>query len=280
MRLPRHKPGQTGIDRREHIDIEGLSIAFERAGDGPPVVLLHGGVSDSREWRRQIDGLCDDFTVVAWDAPGCGRSSDPPESYRMPDYANCLASFIAVLELGRPHVVGLSFGGTLALELYRQNSTLPRTLAIASAYAGWAGSLPPDIVAERLAGILRESELPPEQFARGWIPSLLTGQASAETAEELVAIMSDFHPGGSRTMARAMAEADLRDVLPRIDIPTLLLYGDADRRSPLSLAEELAVQIRGSRLVVLHGVGHQSNIEAAERFNAELGEFLRSPSRN
>lgn len=280
MRPPRHKPGQTGIDPREHIDIEGLSIAFERAGDGPPVVLLHGGVSDSREWRRQIDGLCDDFTVVAWDAPGCGRSSDPPESYRMPDYANCLASFIAALELGRPHVVGLSFGGTLALELYRQNSTLPRTLVLASAYAGWAGSLPPDVVAERLAGILRESELPPEQFARGWIPSLLTGQASAETAEELVAIMSDFHPSGSRTMARAMAEADLRDVLPRIDIPTLLLYGDADRRSPLSLAEDFAVQIRGSRLVVMPGVGHQSNIEAAERFNAELGEFLRSRSRD
>ncbi len=78
----------------ERVEVEGLSIAFERSGAGPPVVLLHGGLSDSREWRRQIDGLCDDFMVVAWDALGSGRSSDPPESFRMADYADCLASFV------------------------------------------------------------------------------------------------------------------------------------------------------------------------------------------
>jgi pimeloyl-ACP methyl ester carboxylesterase len=244
-------------------------------------VLLHGGVSDSREWRRQIDGLCDEFTVVAWDAPGCGRSSDPPESFRMPDYADCLASLVETLGLGRPHVVGLSFGGTLALELYRRRPALPRTLVLVSAYAGWAGSLPPDVVAERLEGVLRESELPPRQVARSWIPGLLTDQAPAEMVEELVEIMSGMHPAGCRTMARAMAEADLRDVLPRIEVPTLLLYGDGDRRSPLSLAEELAAGIPGSRLVVLPRAGHQCTIEASERFNAEVREFLRaaSPSR-
>jgi len=151
-----------------------------------------------------------------------------------------------------------------------------RTLALASAYAGWAGSLPPDVVAERLEGVLRESELPPEQFVRGWIPGLLTDRAPAEMIEELVGIMSDFHPAGTRAMARAMAEADLRDVLPRIEVPTLLLYGEADRRSPLALAEELADQIPSSRLVVIPGVGHQSNVEAADRFNAEVQDFIRS----
>ena len=71
-------------------------------------------------------------------------------------------------------------------------------------------------------------------------------------------------------MARAFAEADLRPVLPHIDIPTLLLYGDADRRSPLAVAEELHAEIHQSTLVVLPDVGHQSNLEAAERFNAEV----------
>lgn len=260
----------------ERIEIASLSIAFERSGEGPLVVLLHGGLSDSREWRRQIEALCNDFTVVAWDAPGCGRSSDPPEPFRMSDYAGCLALFIEALELGRPHVVGLSFGGTLALELFRQRPALPRTLTLASAYAGWAGSLPPDVVADRLEGALRESELDPEEVARNWIPSLLTDHAPAELIEEIVAIMSDAHPVGFRAMARAMAEADLRDVLPRINVPTLLLYGDADRRSPVSLAEELGARIPGSRLVVIPGAGHQANIEAADRFNAEVLEFLRS----
>ena len=260
----------------EQVEIRGLGIAFERVGSGPPLVLLHGGLSDGREWRGQLDGLADEYTVVAWDAPGCGRSSDPPDSFRMPDYADCLASFIDALDLGRPHVLGLSWGGTLALELYRRWPRLPRTLLLASAYAGWAGSLPEDVVGERLDGMLRELERPPEQFVRGFIPSLLTEHAPAEMIDDLVAIMSDFHPSGCRPMLHAMAEADLSDVLPRIDVPTLLLYGDADVRSPLHVAEELRDQIPDSTLVVIPGVGHQSNIEAAGLFNTAVQDFLRS----
>ena len=55
------------------IEIEGLRIAYRRRGQGPPLVLLHGGFDDSRAWRPQLDGLSDEFTVVAWDAPGCGQ---------------------------------------------------------------------------------------------------------------------------------------------------------------------------------------------------------------
>ena len=90
----------------ERIDVDGLGIAYERAGDGPPLVLLHGGISDSREWRRQLVSLSDEFTVVAWDLPGNGRSEDPPASFRIADYAGCLAGVIRGLGLDRPHVAG------------------------------------------------------------------------------------------------------------------------------------------------------------------------------
>ncbi len=263
--------------RPEH-EVAGLRIGYERAGGGPPVVLLHGGLSDSREWRRQIDALSDEFTVVAWDAPGCGRSADPPASFRMADYADCLAALIEELELMRPHVVGLSFGGTLALELYRRHPGVPRTLVLASAYAGWAGSLPPDLVTKRLNRALHELDEPSELVARRWVPELLTGRAPPEMVEELVEIIADFRPGGCRTMAHAMAEADLRADLPRIEVATLLLYGADDPRSPRRVREELAAGIRPSRLVVLPDVGHQLNMEAAARFNAELREFLHASS--
>ena len=76
----------------EMIEVDGLRIAYERAGAGPPLVLLHGYVGDGpTTWRRQLEGLCDQFTVVAWDAPGAGGSSDPPESFGMAGYADCLA---------------------------------------------------------------------------------------------------------------------------------------------------------------------------------------------
>ena len=216
----------------ERINVGDLNIAFQRSGDGPPLVLLHGGLSDHREWRRQVDALSDEFTVVAWDAPGCGGSSDPPESFRMPDFADCLAGFVEVLELERPHVLGLSWGSTLALELYRRHPSIPRTLVLAAAYAGWAGSLPDTVVEERLQTSLRDLALPPESFVRTWLPSLLTERATDEMVDELIGIMSEFHPDGARAMLHAMAEADLRDVLPKIEVPTLLPHGEKTQHSP------------------------------------------------
>lgn len=258
------------------VDVEGLEIAYERRGEGPPLVLVHGGLVDHREWSRQLEGLSDEFTVVAWDAPGCGRSSDPPESFRMPEYADCLAGFVNKIGLERPHVLGLSWGSTLALELYRRSPKIPRTLALTGGYAGWAGSLPPEEVAERLERFMEQFEEPSERWVGEYIPTLLTDRAPKQMTEELVALMAESRPAGMRAMILAMAEADLRDVLPKIDVPTLLLYGEEDVRSPMSVAEELHTAITGSTLVVMPGVGHQSNVEAADRFNEEVRTFLRS----
>jgi pimeloyl-ACP methyl ester carboxylesterase len=261
----------------DQVEVGGLRIAYRRAGTGPPLVLLHGGPLDSREWRRQLDGLSDDFAVVAWDMPGCGQSADPPEHFQTRDYADCLAAFITALGLEQPHLLGLSFGSGLALELYRWHPTIPRSLILASAYAGWAGSLPPEVAEQRKQQMLRRIELPPEQFASEFLPSLLTDAALPALVEEVRAILSDFHPAGQRALLRAgFAEHDVRDVLPRIDVPTLLLYGDKDVRSPLSVAEEMHASIPRSRLVVMAGVGHMGDMEAPERFNAEVRNFLES----
>jgi pimeloyl-ACP methyl ester carboxylesterase len=135
----------------EHIEVDGLRIGYERAGEGPLLLLLHGYVGDGRTtWGPQLDGLADEFTVVAWDAPGAGASSDPPETFGMPGYADCLAGFVRGLGLGPPHVAGLSFGGALALAFHHRHPTVARTLVLASAYAGWAGSLSRDVAEQRL----------------------------------------------------------------------------------------------------------------------------------
>jgi pimeloyl-ACP methyl ester carboxylesterase len=259
----------------ERVEVGGLAIAFERRGDGPPLVLLHGGMSDRREWSRQLEGLSDRFTVVAWDAPGCGASSDPPETLRMADYADTLAGLIEALGLERPHVIGLSWGSTLALELYRRRPEIPRSLVLTAAYAGWAGSLPPEEVAERLERLLEQVERPAREWAREYVPTLLTERAPAEMAAELEAIMAGSRAAGLRPMLRAMAGADLREVLPTISVPTLLLYGDEDARSPRDDAERMHAAIPGSTLVVLPEVGHLANVEAPEAFNDAVRAFLR-----
>jgi pimeloyl-ACP methyl ester carboxylesterase len=258
------------------IELGGLRIAYERKGDGPPLVLLHGWPMDGREWRHQIEGLSDEFTVVAWDAPGAGRSSDPPETFRLPDWADCLASFIEALELGPSHVGGLSWGGGLALELYRRHPQVVRSLILASAYAGWAGSLPAEVVEQRLQLMLRNSELPLEQWAPALVDTFFSKDAPPRIVREALSLVSDLHPGATRVAMHAFAEADLRDVLSRINVPTLLLCGEEDVRAPRHIWEALHLGISGSKLVLIPGVGHVIDIEAAERFNAEVKAFLRA----
>lgn len=262
--------------RLQSVRLGDLRIAYATAGEGLPLVLLHGGWCDSRAWRWQFDGLGQNFAVAAWDAPGCGRSSDPPPAWRMPEYADCLAAWLEAVGIERPHVLGLSWGGALALELYRRHPRVPASLVLASAYAGWAGSLPVEVVKERLERGLSELDRPPEEWVAGYLPGLLTEAAPVALADEIVAMMSDLHPEGTRAMLHAVAEADLRDVLPRIDVPTLLLYGELDRRSSLDVAEALHASIPDSQLVVLPDVGHLANAERPDEFNAQVRGFVRA----
>ena len=259
----------------ESIEVDGLRIAYERAGDGPPLVLLHGYVGDGPStWQRQLDALSDDFTVVVWDAPGAGRSSDPPESFGMTGYADALAGFIGGLGLDRPHVGGLSFGGALALALFGRHPGVPATLILASAYAGWAGSLPAGVGSQRLRQALVLSELSPDDFVAALLPTMFSAGTAPESVAAFGTAMRAFHPAGFRAMARAAAE-DLRDVLPLVDVPTLLVYGDRDVRAPLTVAEHLHSAIAGSTLVVLPDTGHVGSIEAPEALTTAVRSFLR-----
>lgn len=259
----------------ERIEVAGLQVAVERAGTGPSgVVLLHGYVGDGpATWRDQLDALAGAYTVIAWDAPGAGASMDPPESLGMAGYADCLAELIAVLGLDRPHVVGLSFGGALAIALAARHRGSVRSLVVVSGYAGWAGSLSRDVAESRLAQALALSELAPTEFVGTLLPTMFATEPDPASVVRFAASMRAFHPLGFRAMARASAE-DLTKALPRVDVPTLLVYGDQDVRAPLPVAEHLHAEINDSTLVVLPGVGHVCNLEAPDQFNETLTTWL------
>ena len=259
-----------------HVDCAGRTIAYRSAGTGPPLLLLHGAWSDARDWRLQLEDLADEFHVVAWDAPGCGGSSDPPDDFPLSAYADAVATFVVALGLDRPHVLGISFGGGLALELYHRHPNLPRSLVLASAYAGWAGSLPPEVVSDRLRRALDEAERPPEEWVSSYLPGFFAGPVAQELIDEVVGIMCDVRPAGIKPMVKAFADADLRDMLGDVSVPTLLLWGELDARAPRHVADDLHTRIPGAELVVFPGVGHLSNVEAPDRFNAEVRRFLRA----
>jgi pimeloyl-ACP methyl ester carboxylesterase len=253
----------------------GLEIAYERAGDGPPLVLVHGAAENARTWRPQLAALSDEFTVVAWDEPGAGGSSDVPADFGLSDYAGCLAALIEALGLGPAHVAGLSWGGTVAQELYRHHPALVATLILVDTYAGWKGSLPEEEVRARVAGVREMLAAPAAQFDPT-LPGLFAGDPPSEFVPLLDEMAADVRPDSMRTALFLMAETDQRDLLPRIAVPTLLIWGERDARSPLSVARQFEDAIPGAKLVVIPDAGHVSNLEAPEPFNEAVREFCRA----
>jgi pimeloyl-ACP methyl ester carboxylesterase len=210
---------------------------------------------------------------VAWDAPGAGSSPDPPERFTTTNYALRLAGFLDALRIGRAHVVGLSWGGILAQEFYRLYPERLLCLVLAGTYAGWKGSLPEPVWRERLETCLRDSTGPHDTLVAKLMPGMFTDDVTEDLRQEMSAIMSEFHPTGFRVMSRSSAAMDTRELLPTIDVPTLLLWGDDDRRSPMHIAEQLHAAIPSAELTIIADAGHVSNMEQPEMFNAHVRRF-------
>jgi pimeloyl-ACP methyl ester carboxylesterase len=261
----------------EVVRANGLEIAYERAGEGPPLVFVHGAAEDGRAWSLQLAALADEFTVVAWDEPGAGRSSDLPARFGLADYASCLAALIQGLALGPAHVAGISWGGAVVQELYRNYPGLVATLILVDTYAGWKGSLPAEEVRARVAGVREKLAAPAEEFDP-ILPGLFANDPPPECARLLEGIAADARPESLRTQLAVMAEADLRDLLPRIAVPTLLIWGERDARSPLTVARQFERAIPDAQLVVIPAAGHLSNLEQPDRFNETVRAFCRAHS--
>jgi pimeloyl-ACP methyl ester carboxylesterase len=259
----------------EVVRANGLEIAHARVGEGPPLVFVHGATADSRMWQPQLAALADEFTVIAWDEPGVGCSSNVPADFGLRDYANCLAALLEAVGLGPAHVAGLSWGGTVVLELYRHHPELVATLILIDTYAGWKGSLPEEEVRARVEGLRQMLAVPAEEFDPT-LPGLFAGDPPAEFVPLIEEMAADVRPESVRRQLLLMAEADQRDLLPRITVPTLLIWGGQDVRSPLSVARQFERAIPATKLVVIPHCGHVSNLEQPERVNETVREFCRA----
>jgi pimeloyl-ACP methyl ester carboxylesterase len=258
------------------VEVDGQTVAYRQAGKGPALVLLHGFLCDSRCWRPQLSHLSDQFRVVAWDAPGAGSSSDPPDTFTTASYVHCLAGFLDAIGVERAHILGLSWGGILAQEFYRLHAERFRSLVLADTYAGWRGSLPETVWKERLESCLQDAGGPSEALVAKFVPGVFTDAAPHHLRAAFSAIVSKFHPAGFRLMSLSSAEVDTSNLLPSIGVPTLVLWGEDDRRSPLSVAELFHAAIPGAELAIISNAGHLSNMERPDVFNGHVRRFCLS----
>ena len=164
----------------------------------------------------------------------------------------------------------------MVLELYRRHPELVATLIVVDTYAGWKGSLPEEEVRARVEGV--RQTLAAGRRVRPRASGLVAGDPPAEFLPLLGEMAAAVRPDSMRTALLVMAEADHRDLLPHIAMPNLLIWGESDARSPLSVARQFEEQIPQTEVVVIAGAGHVSNLERPEEFNGAVRSFCLTSS--
>ncbi len=257
------------------VNVKNLNIYFEEAGAGQTaLVCLHGISSNSRSWRHQLAGMSDLYRVIAWDAPGYGQSDDPPNPVMMADFADYLVGLLDKLELAKVVIMGLSMGGVLAQEFYRRHSERVLALVLADTNCG-GGARPEAERKTRLEARLKAIDtMSPVEIARERGPALLSPEAPPDLVAEVTAMVSQIHPAGYRYAAIALDGADTRAVLPTVNVPTLILWGDKDTIAPHPEAHAIYQAVTGAKFAVIGGAGHLSNLEQPEQFNKSVKAFL------
>ncbi len=253
--------------------LDGTKLHWRDAGRGTDaVLLLHAFPLHSGMWARQIEALSATHRVVAPDYPGLGGSAGSHEASTMGLLASEVRTLLAHLRIERVAVVGLSMGGYLALELWRQAPGLFTGLALCDTKAG-ADS------AEAAAG--RET-FAKSALAHGlhWVaeqmaPKLLKPSPDAAALAEVRTLIGGGTPVGVAAAARGMAvRPDSTATLASITCPTLVVVGEEDGLTPPAEAEKLVAGIRGARLARIPGAGHLSNLEQPAAFNQALVGFV------
>lgn len=240
--------------------------------DAPLLLCLHGIGSSSAAFTPQLDQLADHMHVVAWDAPGYADSADPDHAPGLDGYADTAAALIR--ERGGPaHVLGVSWGGVIALRLAARHPDLVASLIVADSSRG-SGTDPDKAEAMRgRAGQLAAQG--PQAFAAARGPRLVSAGAPPALVARVVATMAAaVRSPGYGYAAEAMAGADLTDDLPAITAPALVLCGEQDTVTGTDESQAIAGALATSVYVTLSGAGHLANQERPEAFNAWVRAHL------
>ena len=256
--------------------VGGIEMAYDdTGGGGTTLVLLHGFPFDRSMWRGQAEALAGEFRVVAPDLRGLGETPVGDE-VSIEGMAEDVSALLDELSLGRVVLGGLSMGGYVAFEFFRKFPERVRALVLADTRPQADTEEGRRTREESAQRALKEGMAP---IVESMLPKLISTETRERGGEVLAlarAMMLDTSPEGAAAALRAMAaRRDQTDLLPSINVPTLIIVGSEDTVTPPADAEAMHAKIAGSRLVVVEGAGHLSNVERPSEFNRALVEFLR-----
>lgn len=251
------------------------TLAYDDCGSGFPLVLIHGHPFNRSMWKPQVEAFQDNYRVVAPDLRGYGASPVIPGKTLLSDFAQDIAALLNTLLVPRCVIVGLSLGGQIVLEFYRQFPERVAGLVLADTFATLDT---PEVkqnrykTAERL---LREGM---QAYSVEVLPKMMAPAniaANPETANHVLEMMQHTSPQGAAAALTGRAERqDYTALLAAISVPTLIVVGSLDEFTPVPDAKFMHDRIPGSILQVIDGAGHMPNLERVSEFNAALGAFL------
>jgi len=252
--------------------VNGTDIHYRDSGSAKDVVLLlHAFPLHSGMWSRQIAALEKRHRVVAPDYRGLGKSEVPPEASTMELLAQDVRALLQHVRIERAAVVGLSMGGYLAFELYRQAPALFRGIALCDTRAG-ADTDEGKAAREKFAQTTIERGL--SWAADEMVPKLLRPQPDPAVVKEVRSLVLGGTPAGVAAAQRGMARRpDSTATLATISCPTLVIVGAEDTLTPPAESEKMAKAVKGAKLVKVPNAGHLANIENPAAFDKALVEF-------
>jgi len=265
------------VPETQFADANGVRLAYDLTGDGPPVVLLHAGIVDRRMWDDVIPLLSGSFTLLRFDARGFGESSRAPNG----PFARWEDLFAVMDAAGveRAHLVGVSQGAETALDAtLTAPERVDHLVMSGSGLRGWnfAGELEARWQAEVAAWERGDLDGCAEESMRTWFdgPSRSPDDVDAgarHRAWEMQRLAIDLENDDAEARGPEPPSAAR---LAEISAPTLVAVGELDQPDMLAIAEKLAAEIPGARHELLAGVAHLPPMERPDEFARLIRDFL------
>lgn len=257
------------------IETSHINVYYEKRGNGEPLIFLHGLGNNSQSFSHQLEGLADNFTVIAWDAPGYGKSSDQAQLYKnFSEFSDVLYEFVEGLQLDTFNLLGHSMGAAIAVDFTHRFGHKVNKLILADPTRGAANLTPEQNERNLKNRVTAVDELTGEQLAERRVPNLLAENAPEEVVNRAKQIMAQVRPSGYKSVAHSLYNLNQMDIYPQIKHETLIICGEEDRVTPVSESETVHERIKHSELVIIPEAGHLCYQEKPQLFNEAIIKFL------
>ncbi len=251
----------------------GIDLNYEVVGAGEPLLFIHGLGSSLRDWEKQIDCFAEKYEVIVFDLRGHGCSGKTIGPYSISLFASDTVALIRFLKLVPVHVVGISLGGMIALELAVSEPELVRSLVVVNS--------PSEVIVRSLKDRLMVWQrffiagvLGMRQMGRFLAGRLFPGPQQGELRRIFIARWAENDPVAYRAAMKAIVGWSVTDRLDQIKCPTLVVAAEYDY-IPLEDKELLAARIDRAELVLVENSRHATPVDRPEEFNRVVADFLR-----